>query len=179
MCISKAVMGGGKQEDIFFHLFSPVTVVSLQAWSFLTDRSVVVCGYLQEGVSRITGILDNYFLLLIFLPKMFLMVMTKLDILDILLHLLLVVQSFMGNIAQQCSVVTIIINRCSWCQTNLLGWASRFHSSAQGWNTSSWGQEGCCFHSSLIFLLWSFSSIPFQPFLVVKEQFSSSLCIWC
>lgn len=64
----------------------------------------VVYGYLQDSVSRVTGILDDYFLLFISLHRMFVVVVTKLGILDILLYVLLKVQSPMGNIPQQCPV---------------------------------------------------------------------------
>lgn len=42
----KSSEGKKKQENIFFHLSSPINPVLFQAWGFLINMLYVVCGYL-------------------------------------------------------------------------------------------------------------------------------------
>lgn len=90
---------GEKSKRTYFSIYFLPSVFHSKPEAF--SLMSVVCGYLQEGVGRVTSIWDSYFSL--FLYKTF-VVITKLGIIDILLYVLLKVQSSMGNIPQQCPV---------------------------------------------------------------------------
>lgn len=93
-----------KQEDIFPVYFLPSVLFHSKHDAF----SLICCLRCVDICKRVLTELQEFwmtvFLLFNFLHKMFAVLITKLGILDILLHVLLKVQSSMGNIPQQCPV---------------------------------------------------------------------------